>query len=148
MTVQTILKQKQSGKGPEAVTVQSSATVMEAARKLAQFKIGAVVITKIDGGVAGILSERDIVRRIAEVGPDILSSPVRDVMTRDVVTCTAETTVDDVMARMTHGRFRHIPVVDSSDRLVDVISIGDVVKLHVEEVQREATTLREYIYTH
>jgi CBS domain-containing protein len=148
MTVQTILKLKQNGKAPSVVTVQSTATVMEAARKLAQYKIGAVVITKIDGGVAGILSERDIVRRIAEVGPDILSSPVRDVMTRDVVTCTAETTVDEVMTRMTHGRFRHVPVVDADDRLIDVISIGDVVKKHVEEVEHEATTLREYIYTH
>ena len=148
MTVQTILKQKAKGSGPVAVTVQSSATVMEATRKLAQFKIGAVVVTKIDGGVAGILSERDIVRRIAEVGPDILSAPVRDVMTREVVTCTADTSVDDVMARMTHGRFRHMPVVNADDRLVDVISIGDVVKKHVEDVKHEATALREYIYTH
>lgn len=148
MTVQIILRQKANGSGPTAITVQSTATVMEAARKLAQYKIGAVVITKIDGSVAGILSERDIVRRIAEVGPDILSAPVRDVMTRDVVTCTADTAIQEVMARMTHGRFRHVPVVDAADRLVDVISIGDVVKKHVEEVQHEASALREYIYTH
>jgi CBS domain-containing protein len=148
VTVQAILKLKAQGKGPTAITVQSTATVMEAARKLAQHRIGAVVITNIDGGVAGILSERDIVRRIAEVGPDILSSPVRDVMTRDVVTCTADTTVDEVMARMTHGRFRHVPVVDADERLIDVISIGDVVKKHVEGVEHEATSLREYIYTH
>jgi CBS domain-containing protein len=148
VTVHSILRLKAQGKGPTAITVQSTATVMEAARKLAQHRIGAVVITRIDGGVAGILSERDIVRRISETGPDILSSPVGDVMTREVETCTADTTVDEVMVRMTKGRFRHMPVVDSAQRFVDVISIGDVVKKHVEEVEHEATSLREYISTH
>jgi CBS domain-containing protein len=148
VTVQTILKQKANGNAPKAVTVQSSASVMEAARKLAQFKIGAVIITKSDGSVAGIVSERDIVRRIADAGPEILSAPVRDVMTRDVITCTAETSIDEVMTRMTHGRFRHVPVVDAQDRLIDVISIGDVVKKHVAEVEHEASSLRAYISTH
>ncbi len=148
MTVHAILNLKAQGMRPSAITMQSTATVMEAARKLAQFKIGAVIITKIDGGVAGILSERDIVRRIAEAGSDILTLSVHDVMTRDVVTCTADTTVEEVMARMTHGRFRHMPVVDANARLVDVISIGDVLKKHLEEVEHEATTLREYISTH
>lgn len=148
MTVQAILRQKAYSKAPTAVTVQATATVMEAARVLAHHRIGAVVILRIDGGVAGILSERDIVRRVAELGADSLSLPVREIMTREVVTCTTDTTINEVMARMTHGRFRHVPVVDANQQLLDVISIGDVVKRHVAEVEHEATSLREYIYTH
>lgn len=148
MTILTILRRKAQGKAPKAVTVLATASVMDAARTLAQHRIGAVVIARSDGGVAGILSERDIVRRLAEAGPEILNLPVRDLMTHDVVTCTAETSVDEVMTRMTHGRFRHIPVVDAGARLVDVVSIGDVVKEHVEEIEHEATALRAYITQH
>ena len=148
MTVSSILKLKSQAKGPATVTVAATSTVMEAARMLAEHRIGAVVITGADGRVAGILSERDIVRRIAQSGPDSLSADVQGIMTRNVVTCTADTTIDEVMARMTNGRFRHLPVIDAAERLVGVISIGDVIKKHVEDVEQEATTLREYIATH
>jgi CBS domain-containing protein len=148
MNVNAILKQKSQTTGPAVVTTPSNATLMEAARKLAQHKIGAIVVTSVDGTVAGILSERDIVRRLAEAGPDILSAPVRDVMTRNVVTCTAESSIDDLMTKMTRGRFRHLPVVDASGRLTGIISIGDVVKVHVEEIEHEASALREYISSH
>ena len=105
-------------------------------------------MTAPDGSVVGILSERDIVRRIAEAGPDVLTAAVGDVMTRNVVTCSADTSVDELMAKMTRGRFRHLPVVDASGRLTGIVSIGDVVKVHMEEIAHEASALREYITTH
>lgn len=147
MKVSAILKGK-SQSAPALVTIASNVTLLEAARKLAQHKIGAVVVAAVDGTVAGILSERDIVRRLAEAGPDVLSAPVRDVMTRNVVTCTPESSVDELMAKMTRGRFRHLPVVDAAGHLTGIVSIGDVVKVHVEEIEHEATALREYISTH
>lgn len=148
MTVSAILKLKAQAKGPSLVTAPSNATLMEAAQKLAQHKIGAVIVTAVDGSVAGILSERDIVRRLVEGGGDVLSMPVRDVMTRNVITCTAESSIDELMTKMTRGRFRHLPVVDATGRLTGVVSIGDVVKMHVEEIEHEASALREYIATH
>lgn len=148
MNVSAILKLKSQTNGPAVVTTASNATVMEAAHKLAQHKIGAVVVVAVDGTVAGILSERDVVRRLAEAGPDIMSATVRDVMTRNVITCTADTSVDELMTKMTRGRFRHLPVVDASGRLTGIVSIGDVVKMHVEEIEHEATALREYISSH
>lgn len=95
-------------------------------------------------GVEGIISERDVVRLIGERGIGVLSEPLDRVMTRAVVTCTPDETIPVIMERMTRGRFRHVPVV-SGDRLVGIISIGDVVKFRVEEMEREHAALREYI---
>ena len=113
---------------------------------LAERRIGALVVTGPDHRVAGILSERDIVRTLAARGTDALGDNVAAVMTRKVVTCNEADTIAVIMEWMTAGKFRHLPVVDQG-RLVGVISIGDVVKTRVEEIERESEALREYIAT-
>jgi CBS domain-containing protein len=149
MNVAQLLQSKtQDGRTAPVTTVAATATVMEAAKLLAQNRIGAVVVAGSDDRVAGILSERDIVRGLAQSGPALLDRPVDSVMTRSVVTCQAGDSIDDLMATMTRGRFRHLPVVDPHERLIGIVSIGDVVKSHVEEIVREASTLRDYITTH
>lgn len=144
MNVVTILKQK----GAQVTTVDSACTLLEASRKLAAKRIGAVVISDGDGRLQGILSERDIVRAVAQGGAEILSSPVADIMTRDVVTCNESATLDDVMHTMTRGRFRHVPVVDADGRLAGIISIGDAVKYQIGEIKLEAEAMKEYIARH
>ncbi len=142
MTVRTIL----SRKGSDVVTIAPTALLTEAVKLLSERRIGAVVVTGPDNRVAGILSERDIVRVIGERGPAALDENVGAVMTRKVITCTETDTIAFLMERMTAGKFRHLPVVDQS-RLVGVISIGDVVKFRVEEIEHETEVLREYIAT-
>lgn len=142
MTVGIILQRKTSS----LVTISPEASLTEAVQSLSQHRIGAIVATGPDGHLAGILSERDVVRILGERGPDVLSEPVSSVMTRAVVTCTADETVPAIMERMTRGRFRHVPVVSGS-KLVGIISIGDVVKYRVEEMERESAELRDYIMT-
>jgi len=105
-----------------------------------------VIVTGADNRVAGILSERDIVRALGERGADALGDNIAAVMTRKVTTCVEADTVSDIMERMTTGKFRHVPVVEQG-RLAGVISIGDVVKFRVEEIERESDALREYIAT-
>lgn len=141
MHVATILKQK----GRAVTTAAPTATLMEAARSLAQRRIGAIVIADSEMRVVGILSERDIVRAVAQSGPRVLDAPVADVMTRTVIMCREEDTIEHLMKEMTRGRFRHLPVVDSAEKLCGIISIGDVVKHHVEDVERDANALRAYI---
>ena len=142
MTVKTIL----SRKGREVVTIAPTANLSEAVKLLAERRIGAVVVTGADNHVAGILSERDIVRALGERGAAALGDNVATVMTRKVTTCTETDTIADIMERMTTGKFRHVPVVEQG-RLSGVISIGDVVKFRVEEIVRESDALREYIAT-
>jgi CBS domain-containing protein len=142
MTVKAIL----SGKRGDVVTIEPTADLAAAVKILADNRIGAVIITGPDNRVAGILSERDIVRSLAERGPSVLSEQVGQVMTRKVVTCGEAETVGDIMGRMTAGKFRHVPVVESG-RLVGVVSIGDVVKYRLGEMERESSALREYILT-
>jgi CBS domain-containing protein len=142
MTVKTIL----SRKGREVVTISPTADLSEAVKLLAERRIGAVVVTGADNHVAGILSERDIVRALGERGAAALGDNVAMVMTRKVTTCTETDTIADIMERMTTGKFRHVPVVEQG-RLSGVISIGDVVKFRVEEIVRESDALREYIAT-
>lgn len=142
MTVQLLL-QKKSG---SLVTISPDAPLTEAVSRLAEHRIGAIVAVSPSGRLEGILSERDVVRILAEKGTDVLSTPVSGVMTRAVVTCTPDETVPVIMERMTRGRFRHVPVVEN-ERLVGIISIGDVVKFRVEEMERESAELRDYIMT-
>ncbi|WP_127092106.1 CBS domain-containing protein [Aquabacter cavernae] len=142
MTVRQLL-QKKSG---SLVTISPDAPLTEAVSSLAGHRIGAIVAVSPTGRLEGILSERDVVRILAEKGTDILSSPVSSVMTRAVVTCTPDETVPVIMERMTRGRFRHVPVVEN-DRMIGIISIGDVVKHRVEEMERESAELRDYIMT-
>jgi len=131
-------------KGREVVTVTSDATLSEAARLMARRRIGAVVVRGRDGAFAGILSERDIVCAIAEESVAALAQPVGTRMTRDVCMCAECDTIEDLMETMTRGRFRHMPVIEN-DRLVGIVSIGDVVKTRIAETIREAEDLREYI---
>ena len=140
MNVAAILKQK----GRAVTTARPTVTLMEVANKLAAKRIGAIVIVGARGEVAGILSERDIIRALSMQGPDCLTQPVSQSMTKKVVTCQETDTLDELMAMMTARRFRHLPVV-TDDALVGIISIGDVVKHYVAEVQMEATAIREYI---
>jgi CBS domain-containing protein len=142
MTVKAIL----SRKGGDVVTIAPTAQLAEAVKLLAERRIGAIVITGPGERVAGILSERDIVRVLAERGPAVLDEQVGGIMTRNVVTCTSDETVTDIMERMTAHRFRHLPVVEQN-RLIGIISIGDVVKRRVEEIEGESNALREYIAT-
>ena len=142
MTVKTIM----SRKGSSVVTIEPSATLKSAVATLAEHRIGAVIITGADRQVAGILSERDIVRALAQRRAAALEETVGQIMTRKVVTCTESDTVGNIMELMTGGKFRHLPVVERS-RLVGVISIGDVVKYRLEEMEQESKALRDYILT-
>jgi CBS domain-containing protein len=131
-------------KGREVVTVTGDATLSEAARLMARRRIGAVVVRGQDGAFAGVLSERDIVCAIAEESVAALAQTVASRMTRDVCMCAECDTIEDLMETMTRGRFRHMPVVED-DRLVGIVSIGDIVKSRIEETVREAESLRDYI---
>ena len=140
MSVTVIL----SRKGNDIVTLSPDATLGDAVASLARNRIGAIVVTNGDMGVEGIISERDVVRLIGERGVDVLAEPLAGLMTKAVVTCAPDDTVPQIMERMTRGRFRHVPVVQGG-KLVGIISIGDVVKYRVEEMERESAQLRDYI---
>jgi CBS domain-containing protein len=142
MTVSIIL----AGKGCDVVTIEPNASLAAAVELLAEKRIGAVVIVGADRRIVGILSERDIVRALAEQGRKALDEPVSAAMTRKVSTCHERETISSIMERMTLGKFRHVPVVDQG-RLAGIISIGDVVKYRLSEVERDSAALRDYILT-
>ena len=139
-----IVKSILSAKGRDVATIGPTATLAEATRILAERKIGALVVTGAGGRITGIISERDIVRALAQHGVAALQLPLADVMTRKVVTCTPSDTVSVLMERMTAGKFRHLPVTED-DRMVGIISIGDVVKYRLTELQFEQDAMRDYI---
>ncbi|MDO8145277.1 MULTISPECIES: CBS domain-containing protein [unclassified Isoptericola] len=131
-------------KGEGVVTIAPGSTVREMLALLAEHRIGAVVVS-VDGmHVDGIVSERDVVRRLHVDGDEILDGPVTRIMTVDVHTCTPGTSLDDLMLVMTERRIRHVPVLDDG-RLVGIVSIGDVVKRRMAEVQAERDQLTDYI---
>jgi CBS domain-containing protein len=133
-------------KGRNVVTIGAKATIGEAVEELASRKIGAIVVVEGIDRIVGIISERDVVRAVAGKGTDALSESVGSIMTREVMTCSDSETINEVMGRMTRGRFRHLPVAEKG-RLTGIISIGDVVKARIEEVEREAEEMRAYIAT-
>ena len=141
-----IVKNILAGKGGNVITINPTADVIMAVKLMAERGIGAVVVLGADHRVVGILSERDIVKALAEHGSAVLSELVSQVMTREVKTCSEDDTIGDLMGRMTTGRFRHMPVVQQ-ETLVGIVSIGDVVKSRVEEIGQETKMLREYIQT-
>ncbi|MGZ5921382.1 MAG: CBS domain-containing protein [Rhizomicrobium sp.] len=141
MLVRHILQDK----GRNVIVIMHGATIGEAAQLLAEKRIGAVIVTDTDGVLAGILSERDVVRAVAGDGPLALSRNVASYMTKSVATCREADTVEDLMEMMTHGRFRHVPVLDGDKALCGLISIGDVVKTRIAETLNEANSLRDYI---
>jgi CBS domain-containing protein len=140
MTVSTIL----ADKGREVVTIEPSASLADAARLLAEKRIGAALVLGADQRIAGVLSERDIVRALAAHGAAALDASISQTMTRKVETCTIRETVTNIMERMTIGKFRHMPVVEQG-RVVGVVSIGDIVKHRVQEMERESAAMRDYI---
>jgi len=141
MTVRSILDTK----GHQIVSLEPEAKLSAAVKTLAERKIGAVLVLQA-GRIEGILSERDVVRVLGERGAAVLEEPVSAVMTRKVVSCKQSDTVSAIMEVMTHGKFRHLPVLDG-ERVVGLISIGDIVKWRVQEYEREQEALREYIKT-
>ena len=142
MNVATIL----SDKGSEIVSASPSDTLLDVAKTLRKHRIGCVVLTDSSGEIAGIVSERDLVRAIADAGGDVLTEPVSRCMTKKVITCSKSETIDAIMSAMTDGRFRHMPVVENG-ALIGVISIGDVVRLRIAEAELEAAAMRDYIAT-
>ena len=142
MNVKAIL----AAKGGDIVSIEPTATLAAAAKLLAARRIGAVVICGAGGRLSGILSERDIVRAISEDGAAALERTVGQVMTRNVTTCGEEDSIAEIMERMTAGKFRHMPVV-ANGRLIGLVSIGDVVKQRVGEIEQESEAMRDYIRT-
>lgn len=142
MTVKAILEEK----GRDVVTIEPERTLAEAAEFLTRHRIGAVVVTSGQGRIAGILSERDIVSAIGNDGAEALSRSVSEAMTEEVKVCRESNTVNEVMEIMTRGRFRHLPV-EKDGRLDGIVSIGDVVKRRIQDVEREAEEIRAYIAT-
>jgi CBS domain-containing protein len=140
MTVKAIL----SLKGGDVATIEPTASLATAAKVLADRRIGSLVVIDSANRLAGILSERDIVRALAERGAAALGERLDQAMTRGIVTCTEAMTVTEIMKRMTAGKFRHVPVVEF-ERLVGIVSIGDVVKYRLAVMQHEAQSLREYV---
>lgn len=142
MTVSSILVDK----GREVVTIDPGASLADAARLLAEKRIGAVPILGADRRLVGIISERDIVQALAVRGAAALDEPVSQTMTRRVETCNERETIASIMERMTKGKFRHVPVADQG-RLIGIVSIGDVVKHRLREMERESAAMRDYILT-
>ena len=135
-------------KGSRVVTVRPEATIDTIVHRMRLEHIGAVVISRDGTSVIGILSERDILRALAEHGAALLGLKASDLMTRDVVTCSRDDTVQGAMVKMTHGRFRHLPVVENG-RLAGLVSIGDAVKSRLQEIELEANVLRDaYLAIH
>ena len=139
-----LIAQILAGKSPDVVTTRPDATIAEVAKLLKAKRIGAVVVTDADGGLCGIISERDLARGLADHGAHMLTLRVGDLMTREVSTCSPDDGIDQLMQQMTEGRFRHLPVVEDG-RMIGIISIGDVVKHRLQELEQEAHMLHDYI---
>lgn len=142
MNVATLLKNN----GSSVCTGRPTQTLLEISQLLSERRIGAVVIVGDRGAVVGIASERDVVRILALHGAGALDQKAETFMTRNIVTCDKTATVDQLMAMMTRGRFRHVPVVED-DALVGIVSIGDIVKSHIAEVEMEVSAMRGYLAT-
>ncbi|KIC22601.1 CBS domain-containing protein [Leisingera sp. ANG-Vp] len=144
MLVQEILKSKASS---EVVTVKLTASVSEAAKVMSDNRFGTVVVSADGEYPDGILSERDIVRELAKAGSGCLDQPVSGYMTRELVTCTSQSNVGDILKQMTDGRFRHMPVVEDG-KLVGIVTLGDAVKAQLAQVAMEKDALQDMIMGH
>jgi CBS domain-containing protein len=140
MTIASILH----GKPHRLISVAPDESLQHATEVLTRERIGALLVLKPNGDIAGIISERDIIRAVGVKGAEVLARPVAELMTKDVTCCTPEDTADQAMAIMTERRFRHLPVREGG-RIVAMISIGDVVKQKVDDAEAESQSLREYI---
>ena len=142
MLVSVLIKEKSA----RVITTEPATTVAEVADIIARKRIGAVVVTEQDDQVVGIISERDIVNGLSKHGTNLLNLPVSDVMTHDVFTCATTENVNQLRREMTNRRARHIPVVEEG-KLIGIISIGDIVKNRLDELEDEAQQMRDYIAT-
>jgi CBS domain-containing protein len=140
MNVETILRNK----GDWVTIIRPGATIRQAVEMLNRERIGALVVSEDGSSVDGVLSERDIVVALDDYAEALLSRPVNEIMTRNIVTCDPADTVQELMAEMTNRRCRHIPVVKGG-RLCGVVSIGDLVKSRLDEIEFEANSLRSFI---
>ncbi|MGW4395778.1 CBS domain-containing protein [Amycolatopsis nivea] len=131
-------------KGATVATVSPGTTVAELLAGLARHNVGAMVVVDAEGGIAGIVSERDVVRRLNDHGPAVLQGPVADIMTTMVASCTPDDPVDQLSVVMTERRIRHVPVLDDG-RLAGIVSIGDVVKIRMEQLEQSQEQLEAYI---
>lgn len=131
-------------KGRDVFTAGSDMSIQDVASVLASKKIGATVVLDSSGKVCGIASERDIVRQVAKLGAKALSQSISICMTQKVISCGEEETIDDLMEKMTAGRFRHLPVI-TNGKLTGIISIGDVVKRKIQKAEQEAEEMKRYI---
>ena len=132
-------------KGSEVITIKPDETVATLLALLDEHRIGAVVVSTDGGAVDGIVSERDIVRHLHSTGPSILEAPVSQIMTSEVTTGKASDNIADLAGTMTEMRVRHVPIVDAEGRLAAIVSIGDIVKHRLSELQSERDQLRDYI---
>ena len=132
------------GKGFDVITVRPATPVSEALALLKEYNLGAVVVSTDGKEISGIMTERDIVRQLCE-GPDFLDAPVSAVMTSEVLTCRPDESVQSLMNTMTERRIRHLPVVDDFGRLAGLVSIGDVVKSHISQIEFERDQLEGYV---
>lgn len=140
MKVSRILQHK----GADVETVKPETPVMDVVSRLRQHGIGAMVVVDPDGSICGIISERDIVRALAEHSTDLSQLKTSDLMTAGVSVCSSSVGIDHIMRQMTEGGFRHVPVVDDG-KLVGIVSIGDVVKARIRELEQEKSALQHYI---
>jgi CBS domain-containing protein len=141
MNIEAIL----ASKGREVSTIRPDAVIAEAIQRMRQERISALVVSEDGAAIVGILSDRGIMNTIADQGIGVVEKSVRVAMTAEVFTCSRGDRIGAIMAAMTARRIRHIPVVEQDGRLCGIVSIGDVVKNHLDEIQREANDLREYI---
>ena len=144
MNVQEIL----AAKGSAVATITPEASLSDATASLRDHGIGALIVSADERTIDGILSERDVVRSLAAHGGSTLGRPVSSAMSSDVVTCAPGDTVDELMAMMSDRRFRHLPVIDEAGSLVGIISIGDVVKARLGQLEHENDQLHDYIRGH
>lgn len=144
MLVQTILKSKATD---SVVTISSDASVAEAAKLLAEHRIGSLVVSDDGKAPVGILSERDIVRELAKSGSGCLNETVKTYMTTNLQTCTAQSSVSDILTRMTEGRFRHMPIVENGE-LAGIVTLGDAVKAQLAQLAMEKDALEGMIMGH
>lgn len=144
MLVSQILNNKTKS---DTITVQADATIAEATDLLSSRKIGAVVVSSGDGVLDGILSERDVVRHLGMDGPAVLKRKVSELMTAKLITCTGDETALAVLEKMSKGRFRHMPVMDG-DKMIGLVSIGDVVQARLDELSMEKDALEGMIMGH
>ncbi len=138
------VRQILSSKGTAIVSIQPTARIGDITTLMSRERIGAVVVLDASDRLAGIVSERDITRGLAEHGAALLEMNADQIMTRDVVTCSPDDGTDKLMRKMTQGRFRHLPVMEQA-KIVGIVSIGDIVKHRLEELESEASLLQDYI---